>query len=83
MTAPERKATCRPRFRLSLAPCAVRDDAAVAVFMPRKPQRPEKNPPVRKATGTNGFCTPINASAAKTATRITKTRPTRLYCWRR
>ncbi len=35
ITAPERKATCSPRFRLSLAPCAVRDEARVAVFMPR------------------------------------------------
>ena len=58
MTAPERNATCRPRFRPSLAPCAVRLEAAVAVFMPMKPHRPEKKPPVRKATGTNGFCIP-------------------------
>ena len=34
---------------------AVRDEALVAVFIPRKPHRPLKNPPVRNATGTNGF----------------------------
>jgi hypothetical protein len=34
---------------------AVLFDAKVAVFIPRKPHNPEKNPPVRNATGTNGF----------------------------
>ena len=34
MTAPERKATCSPRFSPSLAACAVRLEAAVAVRMP-------------------------------------------------
>ena len=32
-------------------------DASVAVFIPRKPHRPLKNPPVRNAAGTTGFCT--------------------------
>ncbi len=42
ITAPERKATCRPRLRPSLQPCAVRDEAAVAVRMPMKPHRPRE-----------------------------------------
>ena len=31
---------------------------AVKAYVPRKPESPEKNPPVRKATGTQEFCTP-------------------------
>ena len=56
MTAPERKAICSPSFRDCLAPAVVRFEAKVAVFMPRKPARPEKKPPVMKAKGTQGFC---------------------------
>lgn len=55
ITAPERKATRRPPLRLSRAALAVRAEALVAVFMPRKPERPEKKPPVRNATGTHSF----------------------------
>ena len=38
-----------------LAAQAVLADAYVAVFIPIKPARPEKNPPVRKANGTHLF----------------------------
>ncbi len=56
MTAPARKATWRPRFKDSLAAWAVRLEASVAVFIPMKPQRPLKKPPVRKANGTRTCC---------------------------
>ena len=52
MTAPLLKATLSPLFRELRAALAVRAEAYVAVFMPRYPESPEKNPPVRKATGT-------------------------------
>ena len=51
MTLPAEKATRRPRFRLSEAALAVRQLAMVAVFMPMKPARPLKKPPVTKAKG--------------------------------
>ena len=51
MTLPEEKATRRPRFRLSLAACAVRALALVAIFIPINPASMEKIPPVRKAKG--------------------------------
>ena len=57
MTAPERKATFKPLFRLWRAALAVRAEAYVAVFIPKNPAKPEKRPPVRKANGTHGFCT--------------------------
>ena len=57
MTAPLRNAMRKPLFSPSRAAFAVRAEAYVAVFMPKKPDNPEKNPPVRKATGTHGFCT--------------------------
>jgi len=58
ITAPERKATCRALFKLVVAPWAVRAEALVAVFIPKKPQRALKKPAVKNATGTNGFWTP-------------------------
>ena len=57
MTAPLRKAILRPALRLRMVALAVRALAYVAVFMPTKPARPLKKPPVRKANGTQGFCT--------------------------
>jgi len=83
MTAPLRNATCRPRFRECRQPSAVRDDASVAVFIPMNPQMPEKSPPVRKATGTNGFWIPMNARAVRRMASTAKTIPTTLYCRRR
>ena len=55
ITAPLRKATRNPRFNDIRAALAVRAEAYVAVFIPRYPDSPEKNPPVRKATGTQWF----------------------------
>ena len=57
ITAPLRKAMRKPPLSDVRAACAVRAEAAVAVFIPRKPANPEKKPPVRKATGTQAFCT--------------------------
>ena len=53
MTEPEENATRRPLFRLSLAACAVRALALVAIFMPMKPASMDQMPPVRKANGVN------------------------------
>lgn len=49
--------------------------------MPKKPASPEKNPPVRKANGTHGFCTcsPYAMNENITAS-TTNTTPTTLYC---
>ena len=52
MTEPAEKATRRPLLSPSLAALAVRALAAVAIFMPIKPESPEKKPPVMKAKGT-------------------------------
>ncbi len=81
MTAPLRNAILRPELRLRMVALAVRAEAYVAVFMPTKPARPLKKPPVRKANGTQGFCTPkpyarIANKAASTINTITTT----LYC---
>ena len=54
MTVPAEKATRSPEFRLVFAAAAVRQLARVAMDMPMKPERPEKNPPVMKAKGTKG-----------------------------
>ena len=52
MTEPAEKATRSPWFKLSEAACAVRQLAAVAIFMPIKPDSAEKKPPVTNANGT-------------------------------
>ena len=57
ITAPLRNAIFNPLLRLCLAAFAVRADAYVAVFMPKKPHNPENKPPVINANGTHGFCT--------------------------
>ena len=72
MTVPASKATRRPELRLLEAALAVRQLAMVAVRMPTKPARPEKNAPVRKANGVNQESMPANAMqiiAAKTTAR--------------
>ena len=55
ITAPLLRATCNPLLSDFEAAHAVLLEAEVAVFIPRYPHNPEKNPPVRKAIGTNGF----------------------------
>ena len=57
ITAPLLKATFNPLFNDSRAAFAVRADAYVAVFIPKKPDNPEKKPPVKNAIGTHEFCT--------------------------
>jgi len=47
---------------------------------PVKEDSPEKKPPVRKAIGTNGFCTPKYAIIASKTKSIANTIPTTLYC---
>ena len=43
-----RKATFRPAFSDSFTAAVVRAEALVAVFMPRKPQRPDRNEAMMK-----------------------------------
>ena len=52
ITLPAENATRSPRLRPSRQAFAVRALAAVAIFMPIKPESPEKNPPVKNANGT-------------------------------
>ena len=53
--------------------------AAVAIFMPIKPDRPEKNPPVRKANGTNMVRNPLNARMRRMTKMTAKKRITPVY----
>ena len=81
MTAPLLNAIRNPRLRLWLTAFAVRAEAYVAVFIPKKPHSPEKIPPVRKAKGTHGFCT-LSTYDMKANTRhsMMKIIATTLYC---
>jgi len=72
MTEPAEKATRRPRFSPSWQALAVRQLEAVAIFMPMKPDRPEKKPPVRKAKGTNHVSRPQAAMTHSTTTMQAK-----------
>ena len=80
MTAPARNATCNPSFRLLLAACVVRALALVAVRMPKYPQIPENNPPVRNAYGTILFCKSNDAMIRNIMNRTTNAIATTLYC---
>ena len=71
MTVPAEKATFRPEFRLVWQALAVRALEAVAIFMPTKPDRPEKKPPVTKAKGTNQ----VSSFSAAMTHRITNINP--------
>ena len=52
ITLPAEKAMRRPLFNPSRQAFAVRAFASVAIFIPIKPERAEKKPPVTKAKGT-------------------------------
>ena len=81
ITAPLRKATCRPSLREFMAPCVVRELAQVAVFIPNQPANPLKNPPVRNANGTSGCWAPsTNDTNINTTQATAKKMPTTLYC---
>ena len=81
ITAPERKAICRPSLSDRSAPAAVRLLASVAVFMPNQPASPENNPPERKANGTHRLCTPKpRAIHNRSAQMARNAQPTTLYC---
>ena len=81
ITAPLRKATRSPLFKECWAALAVRAEAYVAVFIPKKPDNPEKKPPVRKAMGTHGFCKlKPYAIIENRITSPRNTSPTTLYC---
>ena len=79
ITAPARKAICKPPFRLPRAALAARAEALVAVFIPKKPHNAEKKPPVKKATGTIGFCRSSSAKITKMINKPPNTRPTARY----
>ena len=83
MTLPAEKATRRPRFSPSRQALAVRQLALVAIRMPTKPDRPEKNPPVRNAKGTNHVSRPQAAMTHSTTIMQAKKMPTTVYCRRK
>ncbi len=80
ITAPERKATCKPLLSDARAAFAVRAEAYVAVFIPKKPAKPEKKPPVRNANHTHPFCKPKSDMIKKSIAKIKNTIITTLYC---
>ena len=81
ITAPLRKATCKPWLSETFAPCAVRELARVAVFIPNQPAKPEKIPPDQNAIGTHPDpASNTNAMNAKKIDATTKNRNTTLYC---
>ena len=80
ITEPAEKATRRPRFRPSRQALAVRQLALVAIRIPTKPLRPEKNPPVRNAKGTNQVSNFKAAIMHKTTIIQAKNTPTTVYC---
>src|SRR4030043_840195 len=81
ITAPLRNAILRPELSDFCAAFVVLADAYVAVFNPKNPERPEKNPPVRNAKGTHGFCTcSTYARIAKKIDNPIKIIETTLYC---
>ena len=80
LTLPAEKATRRPRFRLWLAAFAVRQLAMVAVFMPIKPDRPLKKPPVKKAKGVKKLSSPAKAMQSRITNTTAKKMPTPRYC---
>ena len=80
MTEPAEKATLRPLFSPVRQALAVRAFAAVAIFMPMKPERPEKNPPVIKAKGTKGVSSPTIDITPKITNNTAKKIATMVYC---
>lgn len=80
ITAPEENATFKPAFKLFCAAFAVRELAAVAIFIPINPERPEKNPPVRKANGTNMVRNPLKARIRRITKITAKKMLTPMYC---
>ena len=78
ITLPAENATRRPRLSPSWQAFAVRALAAVAIFMPMNPDRPEKKPPVRNANGTYGVRSLANAIAP----RITNITPKKISTMR-
>ena len=80
MTLPAEKAARSPLLRLLPQAVAVRAFAAVAIFMPKKPESPENAPPVRKAKGMNGDTNPTSARMPKTTNIHPKKTDTTRYC---
>ena len=80
ITEPAEKATLRPLFSPVRQALAVRALAAVAIFMPTKPDRPEKKPPVTKAKGTYGVSSPKIAIAPRMTNITAKKINTIVYC---
>ena len=81
MTDPAENATFSPLFRLFWQAAAVRAFAFVAICMPTNPERPEKNPPVTNAKGTNHVRSPRSAMT-KRMTNMTTKKLTRILYWR-
>ena len=80
ITLPAENAARSARFKPLLAAVAVRPLAAVAIFMPKNPESPEKNPPVKKAKGKNFPTKPVRARMPSTANIQAKNTATTRYC---
>src|SRR3989339_2127010 len=80
ITAPLENATLKPAFKLFIAAAAVLFEDCVAIVMPIKPERPEKNPPVRKAKGTNMGRYLNRDSAKRIKNTAIKNKETPKYC---
>jgi hypothetical protein len=58
----------------------VRLEALVAIAIPINPERPEKNPPLKKAKGTNITKYPLSAIHKRTQKTTIKNKETMEYC---
>ena len=63
MTAPARKATFRPALSDSFTAAVVRAEAFVAVFMPRKPHRPDRNEAMMKPSQVMPLCIVVSLAS--------------------
>ena len=80
ITPPARKATLRPSFREFFAAAAVRAEALVAVFMPKKPQSPESRPAIGTPIAATFSCRPAKPITIRAITSSTKTIETTFHC---
>ena len=80
ITDPAEKAILSPRLSPSLHALAVLALDAVAIFIPTKPERPEKNPPVTNAKGTNHVSIPNAAITHRITNIAAKNTDTTVFC---
>ena len=80
ITEPAENATRRPLLRPSRQAFAVLALESVAIFIPTKPERAEKTPPVTNANGTNHVSNFKNAIMQRITNIPTKKTETTEYC---